>query len=119
MVATWGDVWFSEPGTRVLAILPRAWVDSTLPLTVNPAPSKLTRVFVARFEVFTPEREQALLSLLTAQDQPDAEALEKFRSLRLDRFATAALERARRLADERMRAAFTAFQAAEKKPANQ
>ena len=116
MVATWGDVWFSETGTRVLAILPRAWVDSVLPLTVAPKPSNLTRVFVARFEVFTQEREQALLSLLAAGENPGPETLEKFRDLHLDRFATAALERARRLADERMRAAFTVLQAADKTP---
>ncbi len=118
MVATWGDLWFSETGTRVLAILPRAWVDSVLPLSITPAPSKLARVFVARFEVFTQEREQALLSLLGAGEKPDADALEKFRTLHLDRFATAALERARRLADERMRKTFTELQADSPPPRN-
>lgn len=30
MIATWHDVWFTETGTRVLAILPRAWENHPL-----------------------------------------------------------------------------------------
>lgn len=65
MVATWRDLWFTERGTRVLAILPRDWVDSVLPLKITPEPKKLTRVFVARMELFTRKREERFLSLFS------------------------------------------------------
>ena len=54
MVNTWQDSWFAEEGKRVLYILPRAWTDEILPLTINPAPTQLTRVMVGRAEVITP-----------------------------------------------------------------
>ena len=116
MVATWRDVWFAETGTRVLAILPRSWVDAVLPLSITPAPSKLQRIFVARFEVFTPEREQALLSLLSTGGRPDVADAEKFRGLHLGRFANAALVRAQQLGEERIRQRFADFQAAPPPP---
>ena len=114
MVATWRDVWFGESGTRVLAILPRTWVDAVLPLNITPAPSKLTRVFVARFEVFTPEREQTLLTLLNGNSPADAQ---KYREMHFDRFANAALIRAQRLGEERMRVRFNEFQTSALQPA--
>jgi hypothetical protein len=116
MVATWRDVWFAEAGTRVLAILPREWVDTVLPLNITPAPSALRRVFVARFEVFTPAREEALLTLLSTAGRPEAADAEKFRSLRLGRFASAALVRARQLGEERMRQRFADLQSAAPPP---
>lgn len=60
MVNTWKDQWFSEQGTRVLYLLPREWTDRTLPLTLNPAPSKLIRVMVGRSEVITPGSQREL-----------------------------------------------------------
>jgi hypothetical protein len=117
MVATWRDVWFTEAGTRVLALLPRAWVDSVLPLRITPAPARLARVFVARFEVFTPDREQALLTLLTGPGKPVALEAEKFRGLCLGRFGNAALMRAQRLGEERIRRRFSDLQSAPLQPA--
>ena len=116
MVATWRDVWFAETGTRVLAILPRAWVDSVLPLTITPQPEKLTRVFVARFEVFTPDREQSLLTLLNGNGAPAVEA-QKLRDLHFDRFANAAFSRVQRLSEERMSQRFRDMQSATMIPA--
>jgi hypothetical protein len=54
MVETWRDSWFEE-GARLMYIVPRPFVDSILPLDINPEPSALTRVFVGRIELFTPE----------------------------------------------------------------
>jgi hypothetical protein len=54
MVETWRDSWFEE-GARLIYIVPRAFVDSILPLDIKPAPSALTRVFVGRMELVTPE----------------------------------------------------------------
>jgi hypothetical protein len=39
MIATWRDSWFEE-GTRVFYLLPQAAVDATLPLSINPVPSR-------------------------------------------------------------------------------
>jgi hypothetical protein len=113
MVATWDGHWFSEPGTRVLAILPREWVDSVLPLTITPAPEKLTRVFVARFEVLTPERENALAALLDddTEAMPGALQSARFQGLQLGRFASGALLRVQNLESQRMSAQFWKLQA--------
>ncbi len=110
MVATWGDIWFREPGTRILALLPRDWVDNALPLTITPAPKKLTRVFVARFEVFTSDREKALLALLEGGEKPKAETLTQFKSLQFGRFATAALEYAKNIQSQRLAQRFYELQ---------
>ncbi len=53
MVATWRDSWFEE-GTRLFYLLPQASVDATLPLSINPAPSRTVRAFVGRLELATP-----------------------------------------------------------------
>ena len=58
MIATWRDSWFDEDGTRVLYLVPRAFVDATLPVTFDPPPSRLERVFVGRAEVIDAAREQ-------------------------------------------------------------
>lgn len=94
MVATWRGLWFREEGDRVLALLPRAWVDQVLPLTLTPAPEKLERVFVARFELFTPEREAALVALLDSltTDAPTPASLAALDALSLGRFADGALD---------------------------
>lgn len=60
MVATWTDSWFAEDGMRVLYVLPRAWTDATLPMTLSPAPDKIERVMVGRAEIITPSRVKAL-----------------------------------------------------------
>jgi len=60
MVATWTDSWFAEDGMRVLYVLPRAWTDATLPITLSPAPENIVRVMVGRAEIITPSRVQHL-----------------------------------------------------------
>ena len=106
MVATWDSHWFRESGTRVLAIMPRAWVDLVLPLTVTPQPRKLERVFVARFEVLTQEREEALLTLLNERAEPRPGSVHAARYTQLDtgRFTQGALLRAQPMQVQRMAA---------------
>ena len=58
MIATWRDSWFDEDGTRVLYLVPRPFVDATLPITFDPAPNRFERVFVGRAEVIDAAREQ-------------------------------------------------------------
>ena len=52
MVATWRDSWF-EDGSRVLYILSGPDVDKFLPLTIDPKPANIRRVFVGRMEIMT------------------------------------------------------------------
>lgn len=117
MVATWRDVWFTETGTRVLALLPRDWIDGVLPLKITPTPTNLTRVFVARFEVFTPDREEALLTLLNSTNKPDAASAKKLRDLQLGRFANAAVVRSQRMGENRIITRFYQLQSSEFIPA--
>lgn len=103
MVATWSDSWFRENGSRVFALLPRAWVDSVLPLEITPRPEKMTRVFVGRFETFTASQENTLLTLLAPQNNVDAATRTKFADLHVGRFGYAALQRAHNLMDLQFR----------------
>ncbi len=61
MIKTWRDLWFEE-GLRVFYIVPRKTTDAILPITINPAPTELARVFVGRAEIITPEVERNILS---------------------------------------------------------
>jgi len=54
MVDTWRDSWF-ERGTRLFYLFPQASVDAILPLQIAPQPAEVTRVFVGRLELITPE----------------------------------------------------------------
>jgi hypothetical protein len=54
MVETWRDSWFEE-GTRIFYVIPRTVVDERLPLTISPAPAEVSRVFVGRLELITPD----------------------------------------------------------------
>ena len=77
MVDTWADSWFTE-GARVLYIVPRATVDSLLPLTVAPAPVELQRVFVGRLEVLSPRAKDTLKHALRAGDSQTLTAFGRF-----------------------------------------
>jgi hypothetical protein len=93
MVATWADTWFKDEGLRVLYLLPPAWVDATLPLKIEPKPSALKRVFVARAEILTRAQEQSLADTLDSALSDEAR-VERINSLRFGRFLSAAVERA-------------------------
>jgi len=74
MIATWHDSWFEE-GSRLFYIVPTAFVNTILPLTIHPAPSQTVRVFVGRLELVTPATTQALEKILATHD---ADALHKY-----------------------------------------
>jgi hypothetical protein len=67
MLETWKNSWFEE-GSRLIYIVPRNFVDSVLPLRIEPAPSNLVRVYVGRLELITPATQQAVESALTTRD---------------------------------------------------
>jgi hypothetical protein len=69
MVETWRDSWFEE-GARLFYALPQATVDLLLPLAIDPKPSNLTRVFVGRMEVVTPEMESEVAAAIRTNDRP-------------------------------------------------
>lgn len=85
MVVTWKDSWFAEEGDRVLYILPRAWTDETLPMTLEPQPEKLVRVMVGRAEIITPKTQMELAAALSKARDGDssarAQAIERLRAL--------------------------------------
>lgn len=60
MLATWKESYFDAPGLRVFWIVPRAFTDRILPISITPAPGKLERVLVGRSEVLTPAFEREL-----------------------------------------------------------
>jgi hypothetical protein len=68
MFETWRDSWFEE-GSRLLYIVPRPFVDSILPLNIQPAPAQTVRVFVGRLELVTPATQRAVEQALTTHDQ--------------------------------------------------
>src|SRR5262249_9351477 len=68
MIATWDDSWFEE-GSRVLYILPRPTVEPALPLAIEPAPSRIERVFVGRVELPAPTSRKEILEAVRNQDR--------------------------------------------------
>lgn len=102
MVKTWHDAWLGEPGLRLLEILPRNWVDEVLPLAITPRPTQLERVFVARWEMITPDTETKVLDILELTSAPESKA-EALGKLGLKRFGGAAFERAAQIRDARFR----------------
>ncbi len=68
MVETWRDSWFEE-GSRLIYIVPAGYIDHVLPLTVNPAPGQIVRVFVGRLEIVTPATAKAVQTAVASNDE--------------------------------------------------
>jgi hypothetical protein len=68
MVETWRDSWF-EDGARLFYLLPQPAIDGLLPLTIEPKPASVVRVFVGRLEVVTPEIESEVASAIRTDDR--------------------------------------------------
>lgn len=92
MVETWRGTWFRENGDRVLTLVPRANIDAMLPLKITPQPAKTERVFVARIEMVSTDRERSLVRLLNSGKQNDPQELAELEQLALGRFANGAVE---------------------------
>lgn len=95
MVKTWQDSWFEEDGTRVLYLLPQAWTDSALPLSLNPKPRELVRVMVGRAELLTSEMERSIEKSVAALGDSnfDVRELATASLKKLGRFTEPALKR--------------------------
>ncbi len=77
MVETWRDSWFEE-GSRLLYIVPAAFLDGVLPLSINPAPAQSVRVFVGRLEIVTPATEKAVQRALVMHDSATLKMFGRF-----------------------------------------
>jgi hypothetical protein len=77
MVQTWRDSWFEE-GSRLLYIVPREFVDSVLPLSIKPAPTETTRVFVGRLELVTPATQEAVARAFSKRERATLAKYERF-----------------------------------------
>jgi hypothetical protein len=77
MVETWRGSWFEE-GSRLLYIVPPAFVNEVLPLSINPAPAQTVRVFVGRLELVTPATEEAVETAFAAHDTATLKAYGRF-----------------------------------------
>ena len=67
MIETWRQSWFEE-GSRLFYIVPGDFLNTILPLTINPAPAQTVRVFVGRLEVITAATTQAVGKILATHD---------------------------------------------------
>ena len=67
MLETWHDSWFEE-GSRLIYILPESAVNAMLPIQIKPAPAHISRVFVGRIELITPETKNAVYEAAARND---------------------------------------------------
>jgi len=67
MMETWKEDWFEE-GSRLIYVVPRDFIDKVLPLTIEPAPGRIARVFVGRLEIITPATADAVKTAIARKD---------------------------------------------------
>jgi hypothetical protein len=85
LLTTWQRSYFASPGLRLFYLVPRAWTDHYLPLTLS-EPAKIDRVMIGRLELISDEQ-RALLDRLAKTAPSDGTWLEKApESPALDRF---------------------------------
>jgi hypothetical protein len=88
MVETWRDSWFEE-GSRIIYLVPARVIDSVLPLEIDPAPARVTRVFVGRIELLTADMRQAVQAAVETGDASIAARYGRFLDPMLDRVEAA------------------------------
>jgi tetratricopeptide (TPR) repeat protein len=69
--------YFQTEGIRALVVLPQAWTDEFIPLTINPQPKQTVRVMVGRIELLTPDRERLAEQAISDLAAPDAKVRER------------------------------------------
>jgi len=77
MIETWRDSWFEE-GTRLFYIVPKAAIDSILPLDIQPPPNQISRVFVGRMEIITPAIQNDVKQAIANNDRVALERYGRF-----------------------------------------
>jgi hypothetical protein len=69
MLESWKDSWFQE-GSRLIYIVPNSFVDKILPLSIEPQPAAVRRVFVGRMEILSAATQNAIETAVAAHDKP-------------------------------------------------
>ncbi len=77
MVETWKDSWFEE-GSRLIYIVPSGFIEKVLPLTIDPVPGQIVRVFVGRLEIVTPATAMAVRTALAHNDEATLDKYGRF-----------------------------------------
>ena len=77
MVETWRGSWFEE-GSRLIYILRETFVNGILPLSIQPAPTQISRVFVGRLELVTSATEKAVEAAFASHDKATLEKYGRF-----------------------------------------
>jgi hypothetical protein len=77
MVETWRNSWFEE-GSRLLYIVPPAFVNDVLPLSIKPAPVQTVRVFVGRLELITTATAKEVETAFASHDTATLQAYGRF-----------------------------------------
>jgi hypothetical protein len=77
MVETWRGSWFEE-GSRLLYVVPASFVNTVLPLSIQPAPAQTVRAFVGRLELVTSATEKAVVTAFAAHDTTTLEKYSRF-----------------------------------------
>jgi hypothetical protein len=65
MLSTWQRAYFTSAGLRLFYVVPRAWTDAVLPLTISGEPD-ITRVMIGRVELISDKQRDALDKLAKA-----------------------------------------------------
>ena len=68
MLESWRDSWFEE-GSRLIYLVPASFVEQILPLSIQPQPAQIHRVFVGRMELLTPATQKAIEAAVASHDQ--------------------------------------------------
>jgi hypothetical protein len=68
MLESWKDSWFEE-GSRLIYIVPNSFVEKILPLSIQPQPAKVQRVFIGRMELLTPATQSAIETAVSSHDE--------------------------------------------------
>ena len=55
--------------SRLIYIVPSGFIDKVLPLTIDPVPGQIVRVFVGRLEIVTPATAMAVKTALAHNDE--------------------------------------------------
>ena len=69
--------WFEE-GSRLIYIVPSGFIDKVLPLTIDPVPGQIVRVFVGRVEIVTPATAMAVRKALAHNDEATLDKYGRF-----------------------------------------
>jgi hypothetical protein len=88
MIETWRQSWFEE-GSRLFYIVPKDFLNTILPLTINPTPAQTVRVFVGRLELVTPATTQAMEKILATHDVVGLQKYNRFLEPILDEMKAA------------------------------